>query len=253
MSPRPDAFDFTVFGQLVNSSQTKNEKELEKTGKENFRKVNKKDLRTIDQTGDNATIKSVMTTKTTNEMKRETTMTTVQINVPGHSASQSKMQKKGWKCWAKKIDSVDEKVKDGYSYHGDFIATGSTVELDVGDIFVHVDQSSTADLYVVCVNRHGDGFIKQIDSVNCGSWAVSLANTAREWMKMSVEERISKVAKILLAEHAESPKPKWTPETVTYYQNLAGVTQLPAIDRESLIAEREKLMARIAEIDQLLN
>ena len=118
--------------------------------------------------------------------------TTVTVLVPGASASSSKMSKKGWKCWAKWLSSVDSPAKDGYAYHGEFASVGSRVECELGDVLLHVDQSSNSGIGVVMTNSAGKAFFRWVDATSDAKWAGSLAKAARRLLKMTRQERIAR-------------------------------------------------------------
>lgn len=168
------------------------------------------------------------------------------------------MQKKGWKCWAKWLSDVATPANDGYAYSGEFTAPGTDVECEVGDVLLHVDQGGSADLGVAMVNSQGKAFIKYLASASSEArkWCGPLAKPARQLLAMTVEARIKHVAAIVAAE----PGTNRTPEGQAYWDALAGIVPVaerqpagePTVDRDALTAEREALLARIAEIDSVL-
>lgn len=153
-----------------------------------------------------------------------TTLTTVTI--AGPSARRSKMQKKGWKCWAKWLTSVATPANSGFAYEGEFTDTDTTVEAAVGDVLLHVDQSAYARIGVVMVNRSGEGYVRYIASANSDGrkWCGPLARHARSLLAMETEERVRYVAKLI----AETPSEKRTPEVQAYWEELAGIQATPA-------------------------
>lgn len=179
----------------------------------------------------------------------------VLVKIPGASASSSKMSKKGWKCWAKWLSSVATPANDGYAYEGEFTTPGSEVEAEFGDVLLHVDQSNSADLGIVMPSSSGQAFIRWIaDASSEGrKWCGPLAKPARTLLAMSTQERLAHVAKILLQEHAVTPKDNWDDKVLAHYSALAGVPQPATVDHDALRAEREQLVARLAEIDAILS
>jgi hypothetical protein len=183
------------------------------------------------------------------------------ISIPGAAASRSKMQKKGWKCWAKWLSEVATPANDGYAYSGEFTTPGSDVECDIGGVLLHVDQGGTAALGVAMLNSKGEPFFKWIAdaSSEARKWCGPLAKPARQLLAMNVDERIKHVAGIIAAD----AKPDWTASVQDYWNALAGIAAVKevdavevvdgaTVDREALLAERETLLARIAEIDSAL-
>jgi hypothetical protein len=178
----------------------------------------------------------------------------VLVKIPGPSASSSKMAKKGWKCWAKWLTDVATPANDGYAYQGEFTPPGDSVEAELGDVLLHVDQSATSDLGVVMPNTKGEAWIRWVaDASSEGRrWCGPLAKPARRLLGMSAAERMAEIAGQLLAEHAAEPKANWTDETVAHYTQLAGRGTETTVDRGALMAERDALLARVAEIDAIL-
>lgn len=119
-----------------------------------------------------------------------TTTTTVAVKIPGPMASRSKMARKGWKCWAKRLSSVAKPASDGYAYEGEFIGVGTTIETEAGDVILHVDQSGSAGIGVVCV-RACEGFISWLDTADASgrNWCGALGATTRKLLAMSADER----------------------------------------------------------------
>jgi len=171
------------------------------------------------------------------------------------------MSKKGWKCWAKWLTSVASPANDGYAFEGEFTEVGATVEAHVGDVLLHVDQSSSADVFVCMQNQKGAGFRFLIASAGSDGrkWCGPLAGPARRLLDMSVEARIAHVAGLIL-DKTGRPEPLNT-AAIKYWSALAG-REIPVaaepqsspaeIDRDSLIAERLVLVTRLAEIDALI-
>lgn len=150
-------------------------------------------------------------------------MTTQLINVeiPGPSASTSKMSRKGWKCWGKRLTHVRTPANDGYAFEGEFVGISSTMELTVGDVILHVDQSSSATLGVVMVNRLGKGFIKWVADADSDGrkWCGPLARPARRWLDMDVEDRVRHVAQLILDQDTDN---ELKPESREYWQSLVS-------------------------------
>ena len=163
--------------------------------------------------------------------------TTVTVLVPGASASSSKMSKKGWKCWAKWLSSVDSPAKDGYAYHGEFASVGSRVECELGDVLLHVDQSSNSGIGVVMTNSAGKAFFRWVDATSDAKWAGSLAKAARRLLKMTRQERIAAEAAAIAAETdeeriARGAKPLGDVAR-EYYRKLAGQQSETAAEQAS--------------------
>lgn len=179
----------------------------------------------------------------------------VLVKIPAPAASPSKMQKKGWKCWAKWLSKVKTPANDGYAYEGEFTEPGSSVEAEFGDVLLHLDQGNSADVGIVMRNSKDEAFFHWIASASSDGrkWCGPLAKPARAVLAMSTPERLAHVAQLLLAEHAASPKEHWTEKTVAHYTALAGLPQAVTVDPDALRAEREQLAARIAEIDAILS
>lgn len=175
----------------------------------------------------------------------------VLVKVPAASASSSKMAKKGWKCWAKWITSVNTPAHDGYAYQGEFATVGSDVEVEPGDVLLHVDQSSSAGVGVVVVNSKGEGFVNWMASADSDgrAWCGPLAKMARKLCEMTPAERIKLAAADLVANRPDSR----SDAVHAYYVDMAGLPEPIKVDRNALVAEREKLLARIAEINAILD
>lgn len=150
----------------------------------------------------------------------------VTIAIPAESASRSKMQKKGWKCWAKWLSSVASPANDGYAYEGEFTTPGSTVEAQLGDVLLHVDQSSDAGIAVLMLNRKGEPYLKWMASAPSDGrkWCGPLASPARSLLAMTRDERIRHAAAKMLADNPEwqDDPAKWS-LAIAYYSQLAGL------------------------------
>ncbi len=172
-----------------------------------------------------------------------TQITTVKI--AGPSASRSKMQSKGWKCWAKWLTSVASPANDGFAYEGEFADTDATVEASVGDVLLRVDQSSVAKIGVVMVNRLGEGYVRYVAEANSDArkWCGPLARHARKLLAMPVEDRIRHVAKLI----AETPSDKRTPEVQAYWEEMAGIQATPAEPVDPRAAAIEQIRSLMAE------
>lgn len=153
----------------------------------------------------------------------------ITITIPSESASRSKMQKKGWKCWAKWLSHVNSPANDGYAYEGEFTTVGTTVEAEVGDVLLHVDQSSSAGIGVLMLNKSGESFFKWIETAPSDGrkWCGPLAASSRRLLGMSREERIKYVAGFIL----DQPREKsLSDETRIYWEGVAKRTPEPKID-----------------------
>jgi hypothetical protein len=113
----------------------------------------------------------------------------VQVLIPGPSASRSKMQKKGWKCWAKRVLGVKSPANSGYDWEGDFLAVGQCAEMRVGDVVLHVDDSGNSGVGLV----QPDGTIEWEETCH-GKWASALAAPARRLLALAPEQRIGQPA-----------------------------------------------------------
>lgn len=172
-----------------------------------------------------------------------TTLTTVTI--AGPSASRSKMQKKGWKCWAKWLTSVATPANSGFAYEGEFTDTDTTVEAAVGDVLLHVDQSAYARIGVVMVNKAGNGLVHYVAGANSDGrkWCGPLARYARGLLAMEVEERVRYMAKLIAAD-----RPADRSDSVqAYWEEMAGIQATPAEPTETT----EPVDPRQAAIEQI--
>lgn len=181
---------------------------------------------------------------------------TIIVSIPDASASRSKMQKKGWKCWAKWLTNVATPANDGYAYEGEFTSPGSQVECEIGDVLLHVDQSSSAGVGVVMQNKSGKAFIKWIASADSESrkWCGPLAKPSRQLLAMSQDERIKWVAGFILDADRSEPLAE---EVAAYWSHVAGRDTQPAFD-PSIIANQVTALFngltndQIAEVYRLL-
>jgi hypothetical protein len=187
-------------------------------------------------------------------------MSIVQINVPGPSASRSKMQKKGWKCWAKLITSIAEPAKDGYSWAGEFLTVGAMAECENGSLLLHVDDSSSHGVGVIVQTKSGKSRIVWMAGTS-SRWATALARTARTLLAMTCEERIRAAAKARLAEIVDDAS--IPSEVRQYWEALAGQPEMPAentapaFDAASIAEQIKGLLAgltddQVAEVYRLL-
>jgi|GEM_PF-6106214 len=110
----------------------------------------------------------------------------VTVKIPGPSASRSKMQKKGWKCWCKNLAEVATPANNGYAYLGEFVSVDAVAELAVGDVLLHVDESSNSGIGVV----QPDGEVSWEKVTNDAKWVGPLAATARKLLAMTPAERV---------------------------------------------------------------
>lgn len=168
---------------------------------------------------------------------------TITVSIPDATASRSKMQKKGWKCWAKILSSVANPANDGYAYDGEFTSVGATIEAEVGAVILHVDQSGAARVGVVMVNKAGKGFIKWVETATSDGrkWCGTLGRPSRTLLNMPTEERVRHVAELMAKDRPFDR----TDEVQAYYETLAGitVTALPlSVDTESITAQIRKLL-----------
>lgn len=145
----------------------------------------------------------------------------ITVTIPSESASRSKMQRKGWKCWAKWLSNIKTPANDGYAFEGEFTSPGTTVEAEVGDVLLHVDQSSGADLMVLMVNRTGKSFLKSVADANSEGrkWCGPLAAPARRLLDMDREARIRWVGQFILDQPRDTPLKD---EDRAYWQTVAG-------------------------------
>lgn len=152
-------------------------------------------------------------------------MTTIQVFVPSEAASRSKMQKKGWKCWAKLLSGVASPANDGYAFSGDWLTCGCDAECSPGDVILHIDQSSSAGVGVVYPDSAGKGCIRWLKTANSDGrkWCASLGKVAREWLAKSAGDRLIKVAELKIEENEAGPtEKKWKPEVRAHYVAMAG-------------------------------
>ncbi len=151
----------------------------------------------------------------------------ITVNIPSESASRSKMQKKGWKCWAKILTSVKSPANDGFAFEGQFVTAGTTVEVEPGDVILHCDQSASADIGVAYAQSNGKGAIRWLKSADSEGrkWCATLGQTARKLLALAADERLKQVAVSLL----DSFGPDKNPAVRAYYERLA--------DREPVATE----------------
>jgi hypothetical protein len=143
---------------------------------------------------------------------------TIAIKIPGAAASHSKMQRKGWKCWAKVLTNVKTPANTGYDYEGSWITLGAVAELELGDVVLHVDDSSDAGVGVLIIGSKGTGYIHWMRTTQ-GKWAGALAATARKLLSMPVQDRVKAAAQHCLdGLRADS---ETSPEKLHYYETLA--------------------------------
>ena len=170
-------------------------------------------------------------------------MSTITVKIPGGLSSSSKMSKKGWKCWAKILTSVDTPAKSGFSFHGEFASIGATVECNLGDVLLHVDDSSSSGIAVVMANAKGEGWLSWQDSTSDGKWAGVLAKTAREFLAIDPDERVRRVAGQIADESDESRLARGakalSAEGRDYYTRLAGRSIQPATHETPVEADVE--------------
>lgn len=138
--------------------------------------------------------------------------TSVRVSIPGPYGSRSKMQRKGWKCWAKRIAHVNDPANSGYDWEGEFLAVGTVAELTAGDIVLHVDESSSSAVGVVMP----DGGIEWLRSTH-GKWASDLAATARKALAMETKDRLAEGRSLRrkAKKEAEARQPETAPALPT--------------------------------------
>lgn len=167
----------------------------------------------------------------------ESIVTTVTVSIPGTTASRSKAQKKGWKCWCKNLTKVATPANNGFAYEGEFVSVGSTAELTTGDVLLHVDDASSKSIGVVMRGSLGAGFIHWMASTSDDKWAGSIAKPARTLLAMDTEDRIRHVA----AEVARTPNTQRSAEGQAYWDQLAGIApatvETPANEASPAILE----------------
>ncbi len=148
-------------------------------------------------------------------------MNTLITLIPSESASRSKMAKKGWKCWAKILSSVATPANNGYAFEGQFVGVGTKLEVDSGDVLLHVDQSSNAGVAVIVPKEGGEnGYIwwSETASSDGQKWCASLGREARKLLAMTVEERIRYAAGYMVDDRPADRNDA----TQAHYERLAG-------------------------------
>lgn len=165
-------------------------------------------------------------------------MTTTLVTIPGASASRSKMQKKGWKCWAKNLTNVNSPARNGYDYDGEFMATGDDVELEIGDVILHVDDSRCSSIGVVVQNRVGRGIIIWVADAD-DKWAGPLAKPARHLLGLTREERVRHAAQHYLDRPRDTPM---RDEVRDYWLSVAAPETGQSKDRSAAITTIRDLM-----------
>lgn len=180
-------------------------------------------------------------------------MSIVTVMVPGPSGSRSKMQKKGWKCWAKVLSDVKEPANTGYDYEGELLSVGSRHEVELGSVILHIDQSSNNGVGVVMPKAGAEdrGVIKWRKTTCAARWAGDLARDARRLLKMTPEERVLDTARRLAANqdladeeraHYAAIVARMTPTAAAEAPVEDPVTDVSIDAREQAIAEIRRLM-----------
>lgn len=111
----------------------------------------------------------------------------IDVKIPGSSAT---------KDWCKELTAVDANATSGRDYEGEWVSVGSTADLPIGALLVHVDyvehrrrgrELNRARLGLVLPN----GLLWWIHvSTSEKGWAQELRRPAREWMALTPAERI---------------------------------------------------------------
>lgn len=129
----------------------------------------------------------------------------VEVRIPGPSASTSKMAKKDWKCWAKVVEELTQ-PKPGQpttaeNYVGTRLSYGVT-PLPVGAVVLHYDDSSEHGVGVVTA----DGEIEWEETCHGEGWPVALrAATKRLLAAAPITEPAQATVAVAPAEAADRP------------------------------------------------
>ncbi|MER7002192.1 helix-turn-helix domain-containing protein [Dactylosporangium sp. NPDC000555] len=141
------------------------------------------------------------------------------ITLPDHNLTNSAARRS--KVWFKALTGIDTSKSDGYAFQGTFANFGETVEVAEGawlmSLIEDVRSSGRLDGRDVTLYQVRDGKLAEVESWSLGS--------ERGWALLVRDQ---------IAAHMAKPAEPATP------------------DVDALLAEREALLARIAEIDALL-
>lgn len=158
-------------------------------------------------------------------------------SIPGSNASKSKMQKKGWKCWAKTVTHVGDQPKNGFDFEGQFFNVGAKADIEPGTLLLHHDDSHCTALGIVVPNSVGGGRIAWMESES-SNWANILGGHASRLLKLTPEERINLGAQKILNEG------ELETDARPHYEALATST-LPPGKRSELSEEAAALVRQI--------
>jgi hypothetical protein len=171
------------------------------------------------------------------------TTTPVQVFIPGPSASRSKVQKKGYKCWCKKLTSVKSPARTGYDYEGEFLGVEKTVELNVGDVILHIDESGSNGIGIIVPVPDNSDYrpIVWVTSTS-GSWAGALAGVARDYLAMSPEDRVKRAVEKRVS------NPNISEDVRAFYMDLLNQSPAPGDntnkEKDQAIQQIRELMAK---------
>lgn len=177
---------------------------------------------------------------------------TVLVSIPGPVASSSKMAKKGWKCWAKRLTSVATPANDGYAFEGEFVTIEAKVECRLGDVILHVDQSDSAAVGVVMVNRNGTPIIKWIETASPDGrkWCGTLAAPARRLLDMDSDARVRFVALSIITEERAT---QLNEEAAAYWRSVAGMSPSESATTTDAVETVTQLDAAMMSIETILS
>lgn len=147
--------------------------------------------------------------------------------------------------FAKLIESVDPKAKDGYGYHGEFVNSESPMDAEPGFIVLSVDKTyhrkrgegRSAGIYVLLP----DGSWWALCNAEGMDWAFQMREEAIAALAMTPEQRLAKALHEKIADLEKNAKSKR--DSAELNRSAAGEYS----DYEkAIVADAEKIEAEIA-------
>ena len=170
-------------------------------------------------------------------------MTTLDLNarptvkIPRTPCVRSK-DRDGAKFWAKTVTSIPADASTGTDWEGEWLTRGSSVDLPVGSLVVDCD---------VVGGRYGvalrlvvpDGALRILEGSTSKAWAQELRSVAKQWLAMSVRDRILTAAKDFVAANSDHDDPIVVAKIEARRQWIAALESPQAVRLDAIARIRE--------------
>ena len=145
------------------------------------------------------------------------------------------------KFWARTVTAVPADASTGTDWEGEWLTRGSSVDLPVGSLIVDTDViSGSYDVALRLVVP--DGALCILEGSTSKAWAQELRSVAKQWLAMSVRDRILTAAKDFVAANSDHDDPIVVAKIEARRQWIAAL-ESPQDVRLDAIARIREIMA----------